>query len=511
MSEVERIGDRHLRSADGLNEQESATPLLIHIVVAETWANSVSGQLLVSCLVNLLCRQFGLIRRIELFCPTVPSKVWLPITARRFPEALIALARWAVADGMQITEGAGAEKPDIVVMIGDKLPCHTTGGETLLAIGDGWRAWVGEASQGPPAVTPVSANPLGPFLAATLAAGEVFKRSRGIRRGRFLTADAYSLWSGERSTSWEQLCEGPALAGHVLPPLHMIGAGAVGNDFAYIVASASLGDAYLVTIDDDRYDSTNLNRCLLAGWNDRNDEKVLAVERALRSARVGVFSFSGTLREYLLADRSGLRPDVAAAVDQLKFDIVLSCVDKGTSRQDVQGLWPNLLLGASTLNLTARTNIYNRRAGAACLGCHNPPERDGERLRLLEAQLRKMTAFELDEFCSKNGLNSKDIKEYLAAAKCGGLGEASLKDFATKPPTEFSVGFVSMGAALLLASRLFREVLFSAQAPTRDDMTTLSYLNGGLTDANLSVDENCEKRCQGRQDKSPIASPRKSR
>ncbi len=32
-------------------------------------------------------------------------------------------------------------------------------------------------------------------------------------------------------------------------------------------------------------------------------------------------------------------------------------------------------------------------------------------------------------------------------------------------------------------------------------MTTLNYLNGGLTDANLSVDEKCEKHCQDRWDK----------
>ncbi len=35
-----------------------------------------------------------------------------------------------------------------------------------------------------------------------------------------------------------------------------------------------------------------------------------------------------------------------------------------------------------------------------------------------------MNASELDEFCSKNALNGSHVKEYLASAKCGGLGEA---------------------------------------------------------------------------------------
>jgi hypothetical protein len=89
--------------------------------------------------------------------------------------------------------------------------------------------------------------------------------------------------------------------------------------------------------------------------------------------------------------------------------------------------------------------------------------------------------------------------EYLTGARCGGVGETALKDFATKPSREFSVGFVSMGAALLLAANLFRSVLFAEGAPARDDMAALNYLIAGMMDANLSAEERCEKRCQNRR------------
>lgn len=68
----------------------------------------------------------------------------------------------------------------------------------------------------------------------------------------------------------------------------------------------------------------------------------------------------------------------------------------------------------------------------------------------------------------------------------------ALKDFVTRPPREFSVGFVSLGAALLLAAAMFRYQLFSTAAPPRAHMTTLNYLTGGMLDAGLAADESSD-------------------
>lgn len=158
---------------------------------------------------------------------------------------------------------------------------------------------------------------------------------------------------------------------------------------AYIVAYLELAESYLILIDDDRYDTTNLNRCLLAGWQHRDSRNVDAVADALRAPGVGAYPFFGSINSYIADPRPDLRQDVARQVDDLDFEIVASCVDKGLSRQHIQGLRPRLLAGGSTLNLQAKGHFYSGRPGAACLACFNPAERDGEKVRaLVEPLLR---------------------------------------------------------------------------------------------------------------------------
>src|SRR5262249_46800503 len=147
---------------------------------------------------------------------------------------------------------------------------------------------------------------------------------------------------------------------------------------------------FALLVDDDTYDDTSLNRCFLAGWRDVEDPKVDAVAAVLKKSGIEAYPFRGTISQYLMDARPELRPDVARQADQLAFDIVVSCVDRGKSRQDVQGLDPVLLFGGSTLGLAARANFYPKAPGKACLSCFNPAERDGDKLRALEKTLREM-------------------------------------------------------------------------------------------------------------------------
>ncbi|HZV07007.1 MAG TPA: ThiF family adenylyltransferase [Gemmataceae bacterium] len=370
MSVTGDIANRHMLPASGLADASKSDMVSVRVVVDDVWARSISGQLLASCLINLLCRQVGLISRIEIVAAPAPTLISLPGVAEPepFPACLARLARWAVQDRITIAIGATDAEFDYKVVVGGAGADHSAARHELVAIGDGWRAWLGEPLRAPKHVSAGSKNPLGPFFAATLAAGEIFKRSRGILRGRYLVAAGYSLWSGLSSDEWERLENGPELAGLSLPPTHIAGGGAVGNGLAYIIAYAQFADAYVIPIDDDSYDDTNLNRCVLAGWDDQEDNKVDAIARMLHATNVAVFPFAGSIKEYVTDPKNGLRSDIAAKVNQLEFDIVVSCVDKGTSRQDIQGLWPNLLLGGSTLDLQAKANLYGAWPGAACLG-----------------------------------------------------------------------------------------------------------------------------------------------
>jgi hypothetical protein len=496
---TDEIANRHLLAADGLQKLLQAEEQRIRIVVKERWASSYAGQLLTSCLVNLLCRQVKLVCQIEVIAPETPALIKLPCdgSLNPFPACLEALASWAVNGAVSVTTSQTATVVDYTVFVGDapEEPCQ---GHRLVAVGDGWRAWVGDPSNARLSIVPTSPNPLGPFLAAALAAGEIFKHSRGIRRGRFLSDDGYSLWSGASSQNWIDLHDGPEISGAVMSPVHVVGAGAVGNALAYIIANLGLVEGYVVLIDDDSYDDTNLNRCLLAGWLDIAQSKVHAIERVLKAGGIRAFSFPGTIKSYVKDMRIGLRADVARQVDDLVFSVVASCVDRGAARQDVQGLHPHLLLGGSTLNLQAKSNLYSGRPGAACLACFNPVEKDGEKIRALESQLRKMPTLERGEFLTSRGLDASSIEEYLSGAQCGGLGEAALRDYVVRPPAEFSAGFVSLGAGLLLASAVLRNTIFTADSAPRGDMTTLNFLNGGLGDSWLGADENCQLNCRAK-------------
>jgi hypothetical protein len=494
------IANRHLLAADGLQNLLQAEEQSIRIVVAERWASSYAGQLLASALVNLLCRQVRLVRHVEVVAPDTPTLIKLPCrdSANRFPACLEALAAWAVNGAVSVTASQTATIVDYTVLVGEAAqePCQ---GQRLFTVGDGWRAWVSDPSNAGPAVSPASRNPLGPFLAAALAAGEIFKHSRGILRGRFLSGDGYSLWSGASSRNWTDLHDGPEIWGTILPPTHVVGAGAVGNALAYIITNLGFAEGYIVLIDDDHYDDTNLNRCLLAGWLDIAQHKIYAIERALKGGGIEVFPFPGTIKSYVADARLGLRADVAQQTNDLLFSVVASCVDKGTSRQDVQGLHPQLLLGGSTFNLQTKSNLYSGCPGTACLACFNPAEKDGEKIRALENQLRNMPTRDRGEFLTAHRLDARAIEEYLSGAQCGGLGEAALRNFAVRPPAEFSVGFVSLGAGLLLASALLRNTIFSTNPPARGDMATLNFLNGGLADSWLGADDNCQLNCQAKR------------
>ncbi len=500
MSANDEIANRHLLVSEGIERSSSDRTSTVRIVVGEAWASARAGQLLTSCLVNLLVRQLKLIAKVEISSPPKPSLIQVPgpAVSAQFPDCLGMLGKWAVNGLIDVTTTSTSAHVDHTVLVGLPPAYGANGsGNVIVAIGDAWRAWVGFPENAPGDVIPASSSPLGPFLAAALAAGEIFKRAHTIRRGAYLSHHGFSLWSGRSSSNWHELDPGPEVSGRSVPPVHVPGSGAVGNALAYLFANLELLNGYLVIIDDDLYDTTNLNRCLLAGWSDLGDPKVQAVARAFDGSTVGVYPFEGRVRDYVVDSRKYLRSDVAKDVDNLYFDIVASCVDRGASRQDVQGLRPRLLLGGSTLNLVARTNIYGMRPGAACLGCYNPAERDAGALLSLVGQLRSMSAEDRAEFLADRGLDPKSVETYLSGAACGSIGETALRDFATRPPPQFSVGFVSLGAGLLLTAALLRHTVFATSAPVRNDMTSLTFLGGKLLDAGLSADPSCELNCQG--------------
>lgn len=494
-----RISDRHSRVAAGLVPASDMQVLRVR-VSSRSAASSVPGQHMLVCLVNLLARLAGSVGEIVLDLPTVPVMVRTPhaTTERELTPALLSLARWAVGDEVTVFSEPGTAADDVQLCVGDDVE-STDCGTVIYALGEGWRAWAGIRAHLPQHAWRPGASecPLGPYFAAAMIAGEVFKRARGLTKGRFLQSLGYSLWSGEIG-EWEDLADGPDLGGTALPPLYLVGAGAVGQGLIQIVGAAEFASAYIVTLDDDQHDETNLNRCFLAGTEDVGKRKVDAVARYRKRSGFGGLDFFGTLREYVQV----VKPDLAGELKERerddRYDIVVSCVDKGTSRQDIQGLWPDLIFGGSTLGLTAKTNVYARDTKLACLACHNPPEQDGEIYRRIEQEIRGLSREEQIARLRGKVKNLPAVLEYLDSSDgCGSAGEAEFKEFATASTREFSASFISMASAVLLAARVFGRLSAENQPMlVRDGMTILSFGNLRVEDCRLAKDANC-LRCAG--------------
>ncbi|GGE31573.1 hypothetical protein GCM10007276_05950 [Agaricicola taiwanensis] len=81
-------------------------------------------------------------------------------------------------------------------------------------------------------------------------------------------------------------------------------------------------------------------------------------------------------------------------------------------------------------------------------------------------------------------------------AKCGQMGERDVKSFVARMPPEFSVSFVSMTAAVLVASDLFR--LVSDRATIRLPKTIFQFKNLLMAGTATSRRDGCPY-CEGRR------------
>lgn len=385
-----------------------------------------------------------MIEGIEVVSPSAALLIHPVVAAAEgtLPEYLKALGAWSVGIEVITASVSTSNQPDHTVVIGTH-PMQDSP-DAIACIADGWKAWIGRSQDAPQVSPSLSENPIGPLFAAALVAGEIFKKTWGLRRGRFLEQNGYSLWTNDADSSWDSLHAGPELAGLRISAFLLVGCGAVGNVLAYVLIHLKASDAYPVLLDDDSYDTSNLNRCPLSGTEDLKKNKATVLALRLIEAGIESYPFDGRLMQFVGDPRRGLRGDIAKEINNGSFPMVVSCVDKGDGRQDIQGLHPSMLFGGSTLHLQAKTNIYTGESDAACLGCHNPREQRAEAMVEIERELRAMSAEDRATFLKERDLDTREVEAYLSDPQCGQLGRAALLNFAASPAPEFSVGFVSL-------------------------------------------------------------------
>src|ERR1019366_7910014 len=138
--------------------------------------------------------------------------------------------------------------------------------------------------------------------------------------------------------------------------------------------------------------------------------------------------------------------------------LVLSCVDDNGARHAIQNLWPDLIVGGSTIGLTAKAITYDVSSDQLCLKCFNPVVERNERVRERMAEAQAMTPDEQVRFFTELSIDPASATAYLQNPGCGKLTEKDLDRFAAGVPM-MSVGFVSVAAGVLLAAQLLRLVL----------------------------------------------------
>lgn len=412
------------------------------MVVAGETAHLASVQHTAWMLLNLLSRQQGIISRIGLICP--PG---VPQAGRMTPLTIRTLdLRSALIAGNEAI-GVVPVIPDTVV--GWSLVVGATGRaepDRLYMVGNGW---CGGISATPvEMVSQQSALPFGPYIAACLAAGEVFKAAR-LKPGSYSSPESvfYSAWTRHPTSTFDPA--GPVTVKREVD-IALGGVGAVGCAFLHTLdcCPGVSGKVLLADNDDKGLEHSNLNRYVLFG------KESVGRMKATEAAR-------------LLADSSLVfdpndRPLEAMASMPM---VVVSAVDTNPARAAIQNRYPAQILSASTHDLRAEVLRCGPPGIGACLRCYNPPEiaKSDQQIAL---EIQGMSDDELTEHAKAAGVTVVEARQWAASQKCGMAGEGVLKHFRESEPRPhgFAVGFVSVMAGSLLAAELVMGEL--ATAPT---------------------------------------------
>ena len=196
-------------------------------------------------------------------------------------------------------------------------------------------------------------NPVGALAAASLGAGEVFKRLLGLRQdsGRLLDGESLSLWSYDDNDD-----PGPALPPMLTVDVLVAGGGAIGNGVAHLLSTLSVSGRCRV-IDKQAYGPENWGTCLRLTRKGVGQAKAKFLDDLLAPVL-------DTKSDQSLIEEAGAKPDWRVP------SVVLSGFDNVEARHAVQDLWPDLIVdGAIGPKLECQVSTHPWCSSQACLRC----------------------------------------------------------------------------------------------------------------------------------------------
>lgn len=460
-------GDRHLRQGVGnhLGSPDLSARYRVRLCASKEVAATVGGQHSLWILSNLLARQFGVISELEIDVPRVPLLLGVALfgAMSELPETLLNTAKVVAGAALSVELSSGASEEATVEVVVGKASVQGHATYRVGLVGDGWNLFVGNPER-MPSVIPLSGGSLGPYFAACIAAGEVFKRLCGLREGRgsFTESLFMSLWNFQAAETWDELPLGQWPVPLILLPFYLAGLGAVGQAVIATLAASSDIQGYITGVDADVIDDTNLNRYPLATQNDIDRRKSELFDSLLGQGIKG-YGYFGRWEDYIAnpSQHHLQREDLRELERQYRYELVLSCVDKNPGRHAIQSCLPEYILGASTLGLGLAVALYDMHSPHECLKCFNPiiPEKT---LEEIATELGKLSPEERAVQAKERGADISAIEAHLREPKCGQLGEQELAKFQARQ--DWSVGFVSVAAGVLLAAQTIKFSMVGPEA-----------------------------------------------
>ncbi len=433
-----RIGDRHRGAAEGALKADGQ-PVSVEIRLGKD-ACLPQVQHTAWMLLNILCRLEGAISAIHLNCPaevsTVPRLSPLIRDGENLRDSLVsgAQAIGTPATGFVPTAASSVSPSDIVVSVGfDFCPSAT-----FCAIGNGLCGGIfSRAIAAPPQFYDLT---IGPYVAASLAAGEIFRLVRLIdyvpERQVFLSALDYSHGV---EPAWSQLQITDELRSVLL-----VGVGAVGCAMLHALYPLSVRGTILMADNDAQgIDYTNLGRYSLFGSASIGKRKASEAAEILKAAEFRVTPHDGSFDYFFKREQ--------------KPALILSAVDSNEARHALQEQYAPLFFSASTHNLRAEILRCGPPSVGACLACFNPlqrNERSEDEIRELLRERPEVAA----SLCEKLHLAPDEVAAWIRGRKCSQTGERLVEELRTDDGSvpAFAVGFVSVLAGTLLAAELLK-------------------------------------------------------
>jgi hypothetical protein len=289
-------------------------------------------------------------------------------------------------------------------------------------------------------------NPFGPYVAACLAAGQTYMHARV--RDHLLQPMALNAWTLQQNTSDltagddDFPSEPPAELNHVLAGVGAVGSALLLTLWAYQSVSGTIRAA---DADPQGIDDTNLQRCVAFHRVDAGHPKAPTAAMRLGGHHGLAIESTHGLAEALVGPHTHL----------------ISAIDTEKARGALQDQYPASAVQASTSGLRVEMLRVDPTSGTACLRCFNaPPDRP-----VPDADVRAQVATFDDDVVAAHaaavGTNVEGVREWGRVGGCGQIGDALLERLRPSDgaPAQFSVGFASVLAGVLLAGQVLKDAI----------------------------------------------------